>query len=136
MSAFYLAMPLGAALGIGLGPVIANRTATDLLAETQAALAQLPDVVVATVPESPVLSAPTVRAQAAAVDAELVLGTDSWLDRESQGLIVAAMSFSPRPRPMRTAFWTPVTPTEERPRATSGSAACRSGVSVRSIRLG
>ena len=49
-------------------------------------------MVVAAVPESPVLSAPTVRAQAAAVDAELVLGTDSWLDRESQGLIVAAMS--------------------------------------------
>jgi phosphate acetyltransferase len=71
--------------------VIANRTASDRLAETQAALAQLPDVVVAAVPESPVLSAPTVRAQAAAVDAELVLGTDSWLDRESQGLIVAAM---------------------------------------------
>ena len=49
-------------------------------------------MVVAALPESPVLSAPTVRAQAAAVDAELVLGTDSWLDRESQGLIVAAMS--------------------------------------------
>jgi phosphate acetyltransferase len=72
--------------------VIANRTASDRLADTQAALSQLPDVVVAALPESPVLSAPTVRAQAAAVDAELVLGTESWLDRESQGLIVAAMS--------------------------------------------
>ena len=53
--------------------VIANRTASDRLADTQAALAQLPDVVVAALPESPVLSAPTVRAQAAAVDAELEL---------------------------------------------------------------
>ncbi len=35
------------------------------------------------------LSAPTVRALAAAVDAELILGTDAWLDRESLGLIVA-----------------------------------------------
>ena len=72
--------------------MIANRTASDRLADTQAALAQLPDVVVAALPESPVLSAPTFRALADAVDAELVLGTESWLDRESLGLIVAAMS--------------------------------------------
>ena len=50
--------------------------------------------------------------------------------------IVAAMSFSSRPSPTRTAFWTPVTPTLERPSATSGAAAWRSGASVRSIRLG
>jgi phosphate acetyltransferase len=72
--------------------VIANRTAADQVDATRAALTSLPDVVVAALPETPVLSAPTVRAQAEAVDAPLVLGTDSWLDRESAGLIVAAMS--------------------------------------------
>src|SRR4051812_40813477 len=40
--------------------------------------------------------------------------------------IVAAISFSRLPRPMRTAFWTPVTPARESPRATSGDAAWRS----------
>ena len=43
-------------------------------------------------PENPLLSAPTFRALVEAADAELVLGTDAWLDRESLGLIVAAMS--------------------------------------------
>ena len=52
--------------------------------------------------------------------------------------IVAAISFSPRPRPMRTAFWTPVTPARERPIGTSGAAAWRSaGARVVSLmRLG
>ncbi|MDN5803732.1 MAG: AAA family ATPase, partial [Microlunatus sp.] len=72
--------------------VIANRIAPDELEATVSALAELPEIVVAAVPETTELSAPTVRAQAAAVDAPLVLGTDPWLDRESQGLIVAAMS--------------------------------------------
>ncbi|HEY5848929.1 MAG TPA: phosphate acetyltransferase [Microlunatus sp.] len=58
--------------------------------------------VVAAVPDDPILSAPTVRALAQAVDAPLVLGTDSWLDHESLGLIIAAMSLPnvlPRLRP-------------------------------------
>ena len=58
--------------------------------------------VVAAVPDDPILSAPTVRALAEAVDAPLVLGTDSWLDHESLGLIIAAMSLPnvlPRLRP-------------------------------------
>ncbi|HYI57662.1 MAG TPA: phosphate acetyltransferase [Microlunatus sp.] len=72
--------------------VIANRTAPELIDATAAALGHEPGLVVAALPESPVLSAPTVRAQGEALQAELVLGTDSWLDRESGGLIVAAMS--------------------------------------------
>src|SRR6266545_1128836 len=45
--------------------------------------------------------------------------------------IVAAISFSRAPRPMRTAFCTPVTPTRERPSATSGVEAWRSSRSWR-----
>ena len=40
--------------------------------------------------------------------------------------IVAAMSFSLRPRPIRTAFWTPVTPARDSPSRTSGVEAWRS----------
>ncbi|HET9873507.1 MAG TPA: phosphate acetyltransferase [Propionibacteriaceae bacterium] len=72
--------------------VIANRVDVDALDRVRQELTHLPDVVVAAVPEHPVLSAPSVRSLAEAVDAELVQGTDSWLDRESLGLIVAAMS--------------------------------------------
>ena len=73
--------------------VIANRVAADSADEIATALgAAIPGVVVAAMPESPLLSAPTVRSLAAAVDAPLVQGTDSWLDRESLGLVVAAMS--------------------------------------------
>ena len=43
--------------------------------------------------------------------------------------IVAAISFSRAPRPMRTAFCTPVTPARDRPSATSGDEACRSSSS-------
>lgn len=72
--------------------VVANRTAPELVDAVRDALADRVDQVVAALPESPVLSAPTVRAQGESVQAELVLGTDPWLDRESGGLIVAAMS--------------------------------------------
>ena len=46
----------------------------------------------AAIAENPLLSAPTFRALVEAADAELVLGSDAWMDRESLGLIVAAMS--------------------------------------------
>jgi phosphate acetyltransferase len=72
--------------------IIANRCDPDQLDDVTAALGSGHGLVVAALPESPILSAPTVRAQAEAVEADLVLGTDSWLDRESGGLIVAAMS--------------------------------------------
>ena len=76
--------------------VVANRVEPDARDQVVAALsgtASEPNPpVVAVLPESPVLSAPTVRALARAVDGELVQGTDSWLDRESLGFVVAAMS--------------------------------------------
>ena len=72
--------------------VIANRVEPDQAGEVRTALADLPDLVTAAIGENPVLSAPTFRALAAAADAELVLGSESWMDRESLGLIVAAMS--------------------------------------------
>ena len=85
--------------------VIANRVEPDDLAGVRAALADLPEVangaaasdgspgfVTAAVPESPVLSAPTFSALVEAGDGHLVLGSESWTDRESLGLIVAAMS--------------------------------------------
>ncbi len=72
--------------------VIANRVDGQATAAISAALSGIPDVVVAAIPDNPVLSAPTVRALATAAEAVLVQGTDSWLDRESLGLVVAAMS--------------------------------------------
>ena len=72
--------------------VIANRVDPDQAGEVRAALADLPDLVTAAIGENPVLSAPTFRALAEAADADLVLGSESWMDRESLGLIVAAMS--------------------------------------------
>ncbi len=71
--------------------VIANRTDPDELDAVQAALQGIPDVVVAAIGENPVLSAPTVRALGDAVEAELIQGSESWLERESLGLVVAAM---------------------------------------------
>src|SRR3569833_3152496 len=44
--------------------------------------------------------------------------------------IVAAISFSRRPRPIRTAFWTPVTPARESPIRTVGGAAWRSSIRI------
>jgi phosphate acetyltransferase len=72
--------------------VIANRVDSEAVEDIGKELRAIPDVLVAAIPDHPVLSAPTVRSLAAAVDAPLVQGTDSWLDRESLGLIVAAMS--------------------------------------------
>ena len=72
--------------------VVANRVEGGMQEAVRAALADLPDVTVAAVPESPILSAPTFRSLVEAADAELVLGAESWMDREALGIIVAAMS--------------------------------------------
>ncbi len=82
--------------------LIANRVRADDQHQIVKQLTTLGIGVVAAVPDNPILSAPTVRALAAAVEAPLVLGTDSWLDHESLGLIIAAMSLPnvlPRLRP-------------------------------------
>jgi phosphate acetyltransferase len=72
--------------------VIANRVDHDAAEAIRATLKELPDVVTAAIPESPLLSAPTFRALAEAAQAQLVLGSESWMDREALGVIVAAMS--------------------------------------------
>ena len=72
--------------------VIANRVEPPEVEPTMAALASLAPLVVAAIPESPVLSAPTFRALVEAADGALTLGSESWMDRESLGLVVAAMS--------------------------------------------
>ena len=82
--------------------LIANRVQADDQDPIVKQLTTLGIGVVAAVPDNPILSAPTVRALAEAIDAPLVLGTDSWLDHESLGLIIAAMSLPnvlPRLRP-------------------------------------
>jgi phosphate acetyltransferase len=72
--------------------VIANRVDQDAVDAVRQALADLEDVVTAAIPESPLLSAPTFRALVEAADGELVLGSQTWMDREALGVIVAAMS--------------------------------------------
>ncbi len=72
--------------------VIANRVEEGSVDSVRAALADLPETVTAAIPESAILSAPTFRALVEAGDGRLVLGTESWMDREALGIIVAAMS--------------------------------------------
>ncbi len=75
--------------------VVANRVEPDLVDAVRDALAGLGDdgqYVVAALPESPVLSAPTVGALVQAAGAALVMGSPDGLATESLGLIVAAMS--------------------------------------------
>ena len=72
--------------------VIANRVDHDAAEAIRNTFKKLPEVVAAAIPESPLLSAPTFRALAEAAEARLVLGTESWMDREAMGVIVAAMS--------------------------------------------
>jgi phosphate acetyltransferase len=72
--------------------VIANRVDHDAAEAIRTRFKELPEVVTAAIPERPLLSAPTFRALAEAAEARLVLGTESWMDREAMGVIVAAMS--------------------------------------------
>jgi phosphate acetyltransferase len=72
--------------------VIANRVEPHLLEPTRAALARVPDVLTAAIPESALLSAPTFGALVEAADGHLVLGSESWTGRDALGIIVAAMS--------------------------------------------
>jgi phosphate acetyltransferase len=72
--------------------VIANRVDHDAADAVGAALGDLNSVVTAAIPESPLLSAPTFRALVEAADGELVLGSQTWMDREALEVIVAAMS--------------------------------------------
>jgi phosphate acetyltransferase len=72
--------------------VVANRVDPADLEAVRSVLAALPFPVTAAMPENALLSAPSFRALADAIGAQLVLGSESWMDRDSLGLIVAAMS--------------------------------------------
>ena len=72
--------------------VIANRVDAADAGAIRTVLGGLDSIVGAAIAENPLLSAPTFRALVEAADAELVLGSDAWMDRESLGIIVAAMS--------------------------------------------
>jgi phosphate acetyltransferase len=58
----------------------------------RAELSRLPGVVTAALPADRLLAAPRLRAQFEAVEANLVLGSPELLDRESQDILVAAMT--------------------------------------------
>jgi len=74
--------------------LIVNRSAADALEDIRAAVsARLGEgMIVAAVPENPVIMAPTVAAIQEAVDGTLVQGSTEWLGRVSLGTVVAAMS--------------------------------------------
>jgi len=72
--------------------VIANRVEPDDLEATSGALGDLALPVTAVIPENAMLAAPSFRSLTEAVGARLVLGSESWMDRDSLGLVVAAMS--------------------------------------------
>jgi phosphate acetyltransferase len=72
--------------------VIANRVDHEAADAVRTDLGDLTSVVTAAIPENPLLSAPTFRALVAAADGELVLGSQTWMDREALEVIVAAMS--------------------------------------------
>ena len=72
--------------------VIANRVEPELIEPTCSALDELGFPVTAALPESALLSAPSFRELVEAADGALVLGNEAWLDRDSLGLLVAAMS--------------------------------------------
>jgi phosphate acetyltransferase len=72
--------------------VVANRVEPDDAHAVRSALAGMTGILSAAITEHPLLSAPTFRTLVEAADGELVLGSEAWMDRESLGLIVAAMS--------------------------------------------
>src|SRR5690606_30494145 len=74
--------------------LVVNRSAADALEDIRAAVTAKigQEVLVAAVPENPVIMAPTVAAIQEAVEGTLVQGSTDWLGRVSLGTVVAAMS--------------------------------------------
>lgn len=72
--------------------IIANRVDPADLAATAAELAAATTLPTGVIPEVPLLVAPTVRQLLEATDARMLRGDPDWLDRESGGFLVAAMS--------------------------------------------
>ena len=72
--------------------VIATRIDPTQAAGTTSALRELPDMLVAVLPEEPILVAPTVRMQFETLNATLWQGSEKFFDRESLGLLVGGMT--------------------------------------------
>ena len=72
--------------------LIANRVTPEDLDAVRVALRRGSNLPVAAIPEVPVLVAPTVGALLEACHGRLVRGNPTWLERESLGFVVAAMS--------------------------------------------
>ena len=74
--------------------VIANRCPAATRGAVSAALSGIEDLTVTTLPEVPLLSAPSVREIADAVEGTLIAGDAALLEREAEGVLVAAMDVS------------------------------------------
>lgn len=72
--------------------VVANRVDPGTEEAVRAALASLPGLPIGVIPEVPVLVAPTVGALIEACDGRVLRGSPDWLEHESMGFVVAAMS--------------------------------------------
>ncbi|MDO4717103.1 MAG: phosphate acetyltransferase [Propionibacteriaceae bacterium] len=72
--------------------VLSTRVAPDDLEAVSEALSHLPDLLVAALPEEPILVAPTVGAQFEVLGATLWQGSEKFFDRESLGLLVGGMT--------------------------------------------
>jgi len=72
--------------------LIANRITPADLEEVRRTLGRTSRLPVAAIPEVPLLFAPTVAALQDACHGRLVRGNPAWLERESHGFVVAAMS--------------------------------------------
>ena len=72
--------------------VVANRVDPERLEQTTAAVSVVVGVPVQSLPDTPLLRAPTVKDLMDACAGRLVHGDTAWLDRESSGLVVAAMT--------------------------------------------
>ena len=74
--------------------VIANRCPAAARGAVVAALSGIEGLTVTTLPEVPLLSAPSVREIADAVEGTLIAGDAALLEREAEGVLVAAMDVS------------------------------------------
>ena len=74
--------------------VIANRCPAATRGAVTAALSGIEGLTVTTLPEVPLLSAPSVREIADAVEGTLIAGDAALLEREAEGVLVAAMDVS------------------------------------------
>jgi phosphate acetyltransferase len=72
--------------------IVANRVNPDDVDAVRAELERTADIPIGILPDMPILGAPTVQALADACGATLLRGNPEWLNRESLGIVVAAMS--------------------------------------------